>query len=77
MHIYTYYYNRRCGSRWKKRNVKEGPSGQIISLRAPDDKQSMSLDLMSGASVEEIQASLGGVEKKVFMRGWIRMNVVT
>ena len=39
---------------------KEGPSGQIVSLRAPDDKQSMSLDLMSGASVEEIQASLGG-----------------
>jgi len=45
---------------WNERNSKKGPSGQIISLRAPDDKQSMSLDLMSGASVEEIQASLGG-----------------
>jgi len=31
-----------------------------VSLRAPDDRQSMSVDLMSGASVEEIQASLGG-----------------
>jgi len=49
---------------------KEGPSGQIVSLRAPDDKQSMSLDLMSGASVEEIQASLGGrVEGEMWVSG--------
>jgi hypothetical protein len=41
----------------KEVKERDGPSGQIISLRAPDDKQSMSLDLMSGASVEEIQAS--------------------
>ena len=40
-----------------ERKNEDGPSGQTISLRAPDDMQSMSVDLMSGASVEEIQAS--------------------
>jgi len=57
MHIHTYYYEAENGMKLKERNGTDNPSGQIISLRAPDDKQSMSLDLMSGASVEEIQAS--------------------
>ena len=54
---------------------KEGPSGQIVSLRAPDDKQSMSLDLMSGASVEEIQASLGGRGRgDMCVAGWVKRD---
>jgi hypothetical protein len=60
MHIRTNNYGGNVIREWNERNGRDGPSGQIISLRAPDDKQSMSLDLMSGASVEEIQASLGG-----------------
>jgi hypothetical protein len=56
--IYAYPYIQLL-RRMRSRNIenRDGPSGQIVSLRAPDDKQSMSLDLMSGASVEEIQAS--------------------
>jgi hypothetical protein len=79
VHIYAYpyllLYKNETGN-WNERNDKEGPSGQIISLRAPDDKQSMSLDLMSGASVEEIQASLGGGWGRVCLRGWTRMSDV-